>query len=288
MGGVWASLNFPSALSGFCGAVYAKSKDPELGLAVTKAWNDWVHEEWWGPYPDRIIPMALTWLADPKLGAEEIRRNAARGFVAVSLPEMPHKLGLPSVFTGWWDPIFVACEETDTAICLHVSSSGGLPDAPDAPPLLTGETRFPVLSLLAAIDWVWSGIVVRYPRLKIVMSEGGIGWVPMLIDRLNYVTEHSGVVRAGQHWKGDLTPAETFLRNFYFCTIDDPSVLSCRDTMGVDHIMVEVDYPHSDSTWPNTRQLLKERFKDIPDDEVRLMTHQNAARIFRHPLPRSS
>ena len=84
------------------------------------------------------------------------------------------------------------------------------------------------------------------------MSEGGIGWVPMLIDRLENVVDRSGY---GRGW--DLRPAEILRRNFYFCTIDDPSTIDLYDVIGEDHIMVEVDYPHGDSTWPDTQAELK-------------------------------
>jgi len=69
--GVWASLNFPSMITGFCGRVYSQAKDPELGLAVTRAWNDWFFDEWYSAHPDRIVPMGITWLADPEIGAAE-------------------------------------------------------------------------------------------------------------------------------------------------------------------------------------------------------------------------
>src|SRR5437016_2242323 len=84
--GVWSSINFLSSIAGFCGSVFASSDDPELGYAVTRAWNDWIHDEWYTPYPERFIPLGLTWLPDPALGAAEIQRNAARGFRAVTMP----------------------------------------------------------------------------------------------------------------------------------------------------------------------------------------------------------
>ena len=285
LGGIWASINFPSQLAGFCGSVFSRSKDVSLGIAVTRAWNDWLYEAWWSPHPERIVPMGITWLANPNVGGNEIRRNAARGFVAVTLPESPHNMGLPSIFSGYWDPILAACQDTDTAICLHVGSSGGYRAASDAPPVLVTTTLFPVLSLAAATDWVWSGVPSRFPELKVVMSEGGIGWVPMLLDRLEYIMEHSAAAVIHEHWSDKLSPVEILKRNFYYCMIDDPSLLPIRERIGVDRIMVEVDYPHSDSTWPLTQQLLKSRFAGVPPSEVSLMTHGNAARVFRHPLP---
>ena len=284
--GVWASLNFPSQIAGFAGRVFSGAKDPELGLAVTRAWNDWLFEEWWQPYPDRIIPCGITFLTDPVLGAAEIRRNAERGFRSVTLPERPQRIGLPHLFSDFWDPLLAACEETETVVSLHVGSSGQA-DLPDIPPGGTmmglGATLFGQLSLAACAEWLWSGLAVRFPGVKIAMSEGGIGWVAMLLDRLDNIVTRSGY---GRHFDaGGLTPADVLRRNFYFCTLDDPSTIDTRQRIGLDHIMVEVDYPHGDSTWPDTQQVIRDAWGHIPTDEIRMLTHENAARLFRWPLP---
>src|SRR5581483_8758966 len=171
--GVWASLNFPSMITGFCGRVFSQASDPELGLATTRAWNDWFFDEWYSPHPERMIPMGITWLADPQIGAEEIRRNAARGFKSVTLPERPHRIGFPSIFSDYCEPIIAACAETDTVVSLHVGSSGMADSADDAPRLQVGATLFGQMSLTACVEWLWSGWAVRYPDLKIAMSEGG-------------------------------------------------------------------------------------------------------------------
>jgi predicted TIM-barrel fold metal-dependent hydrolase len=282
--GVWASVNFPSQITGFCGSVFSRCSDPALGLAVTKAWNDWFFDEWYSPCPDRIVPMGITWLADASLGASEIRRNAARGFRSVTLPEQPHRLGLPSIFSGWWDPIIEACAETDTVISLHVGSSGMSPSAEDAPMVQLGATLFGQLSLGACAEWLWSRYAVRYPTLKIAMSEGGIGWVAMLIDRLENIVDRSGYGRDFDDLTG-LRPADVLRRNFWFCTIDDPSTLCTRSTIGVDHICFETDYPHGDGTWPDSQAVFARYFGDLPTDEVAKISHENAAALYRHPLP---
>jgi len=281
--GVWASLNFPSQITGFSGRVYSSASDPELGIAVTRAFNDWLYEGWWQPYPDRIIPCGITFLADPEVGAAEIRRNAERGFRSVTLPERPHRIGLPSIFSGYWDPIVRACAETDTVVSLHVGSSG-MPDMPaDGPLLQLGATLFGQLSLTACAEWLWSGFAVRFPSLKIAMSEGGIGWVAMLLDRVENIVDRSGYGRDFD--ASGLRPADVLRRNFWFCTIDDPSTIDTRHTIGVDHIMVEVDYPHGDSTWPDTQEVIHQAWGHLPDEELRLLTHENAAALFRWPLP---
>jgi predicted TIM-barrel fold metal-dependent hydrolase len=281
--GVWASLNFPSQITGFSGRVYSSASDPELGIAVTRAFNDWLYEGWWQPYPDRIIPCGITFFADPEVGAAEIRRNAERGFRSVTLPERPHRIGFPSIFSGYWDPIVQACAETDTVISLHVGSSG-MPDMPaDGPLLQLGATLFGQLSLTACAEWLWSGFAVRFPSLNIAMSEGGIGWVAMLLDRVDNIVDRSGYGRDFD--ASGLRPSDILRRNFWFCTIDDPSTIDTRHTIGVDHIMVEVDYPHGDSTWPDTQEVIRQAWGHLPDKELRLLTHENAAGLFRWPLP---
>ena len=279
--GVWASVNFPSQITGFCGRVFFKVADRDLGLATIRAWNDWLYEEWYLAHPDRIVPLGITYLADPTLAAEEIRRNAARGFTSVTFPERPHAIGLPSLWDrDHWDPIIQACVDTDTVISLHVGSSGLNVAPAGAPSLQLGATLFGQQSLGACAEWLWSGYPYRHPTLKIAMSEGGIGWVAMLMDRLDNIVDRSGY---GLGW--DVRPADVLRRNFWFCTIDDPSTIVTRDRIGVENIMVEVDYPHGDSTWPNTQQVIRDAWGHIPADELRMMCSENAAALYRHPLP---
>jgi hypothetical protein len=168
-------------------------------------------------------------------------------------------------------------------ISLHVGSSGLPSDfAPEAKSAGLSASLFGQLSLTACAEWIWSGLPARFPGIKIALSEGGIGWVAMLLDRLETIVERSGY---GKDYPGDLTPAEVLHRNFWFCTIDDPKTIVTRDVIGVDRIMVEVDYPHGDSTWPDTQSVIERVWGALPVDDLRKMTHQNAADLFRWPLP---
>ena len=283
IGGIWASVNFPSGVTGFGGTLFSETKDRELGLACVRAWNDWLFEEWHQAYPERIVPLGITYLADPEKGAEEIRRNAKRGFTAVTLPEQPHRLGYPSVFDDYWEPIIRACAETETVLNLHVGSSGFAEMPAGAPMLELGATLFGPMALSACAEWLWSGWAVRYPALKIAMSEGGIGWVAMLMDRVDNLMSRSGY---GTGWKDkDCPPSDTLRRNFWFCMIDDPSTISTRHVIGVDNILFESDYPHGDGTWPDTQGVIDSVLGDLPVDEIRKITHENASRLYRHPLP---
>jgi predicted TIM-barrel fold metal-dependent hydrolase len=284
--GVYASLNFPSFIPGFAGQrLYVASKDTELAIACTRAWNDWMLDEWCAAAPGRFIPMQLPIWSDPQLAAAEIRKNAARGFKAVSFSEAPHMLGYPSLHTGYWDPVMEACQETGTVICLHVGSSSSSPaTAPDAPSDAVGALFF-AYAMFAAVDWMFSLIPVRFPNLKICLSEGGLGWVAGLIDRFDHMNRYSAMYGT---WDGIAeTPAEVFRRNFWFCAIDDPSSFLQVDVIGAENIMVESDYPHADTTWPSTQQKLHAQIANLPAAQQEAVAWRNAAALFGLSIPAS-
>ncbi len=284
LNGVYASVCFPSFLPGFSGQrLQQLTSDPALALACVRAWNDWVIEEWKGGAPDRIIGLQLPYLLDPEVAAEEVRRNAGRGFTAVTFSEAPHLLGLPSLHSGHWDPLMAACEETGTVVCLHVGSSGTSPaTAPDAPSDTIGVLFFGY-AMFAAVDWLYSRIPVRFPALQICLSEGGIGWVAGLLDRLEHVRKYDSMYGT---WNDlSISPADVFRRNFWVCAIDDPSAFLQRDVIGIDHICVESDYPHADSTWPATQERLRAQLVGLSDHEAARVTWANASELFRHPVP---
>ncbi len=194
--GIWASLCFPSLIAGFAGAAFARSQDPELGLACVRAWNDWHHEVWAGTYPERIIPLQLAWLRDPEIAAADVRRNAERGFKAVTFPESMNNLDLPVGAHRPLGSVPARRARRPTPSCASTPARASIspPRSPESP-LEQSTTLFPVHGMLAAADWLWARIPLRFPRLNVALSEGGIGWVPMLLDRLDYVMAHSGIGR---------------------------------------------------------------------------------------------
>ena len=125
--------------------------------------------------------------------------------------------------------------------------------APDAPPDTVGVLFFGY-AMFAAIDWLYSLLPVRFPELRLCMSEGGIGWVAGLMARLDHMLSYHEMYGT---WQGtDLTPAEVLSRNFWFCAVEDPSAFVQRERIGVQYILLESDYPHCDSTWPNTQRIV--------------------------------
>ena len=150
-------------------------------------------------------------------------------------------------------------------------------------PLQLQTSLFPGGAFVAAMEWIWSFVPIRFPDIKIALSEGGIGWVPMALDRLDYVMAHSGGSPVDTPWPDpDLSPADVLQRNFWFCMLDDPSTLPALHRIGADHVMFESDYPHADSTWPHTQSLLTQRLGHLDGAIARKLTYGNAAALFRY------
>jgi predicted TIM-barrel fold metal-dependent hydrolase len=282
LGGIAASLTFPSAPFGFAGQRFMRLPDQEYGLACMRAYNDWVIEDWAGRHPGRIIPQQVTWLPDVEVAAAEIRANAERGFKAVAFTENPEKLGLPSIHCGYWDPFFAACAETQTVVNLHVgSSSETLVPSTDSPPEVLG-LLFSVNAFAACSDWLYAKVGVKFPDIRITLSESGIGWYAMLVDKIEYV------MRTGSAWdEPSISPLELLHRNFWVSSFYDPRSFQLRDVVPLDRVMVESDYPHFDSSWPDTQVAMQRQLQHFTDDEVAQVTHRNALELYRHELPHS-
>jgi predicted TIM-barrel fold metal-dependent hydrolase len=153
-------------------------------------------------------------------------------------------------------------------------------------PLEVASALFTVSAVAASVDWVYSRIPVRFPDIKIVLSEGGIGWVPMLLDRFEYIAKEWVPEGPSDTWRGiDVTPREALLRNFWFTAYYDPSALRHLDDIGVGNVMYESDYPHADSSWPDTQLSLGDQFRDLDQETIDRITYKNACELYQHPVP---
>jgi Amidohydrolase len=171
-------------------------------------------------------------------------------------------------------------------VCIHTGSAGGLPRMGEGAPASLASVVFGSYALVPTSAWLYSMLPVRFPDLKIAVSEGGISWVPGLIDRLEHLLRHRENPPYYAPWdKTDQTPAEVLRRNFWFCAVDDSSAWPLRHRIGVDHILLEVDYPHPDCSWPRTQEQFHEQLRDVPDEEADRIAWKNAAELFRHPVP---
>jgi predicted TIM-barrel fold metal-dependent hydrolase len=280
--GVLASMCFPT-MAGFNGMSLVRSTvDRKLTNVVVSAYNDWHIDELAGEHPGRFLPLAILPVYDTASMVAEVKRVAAKGCHAVSLPEAPYGVGLPPFGdVDHWGPVFQACVDHDVAVCLHIGTSFGLIQRPPDASIDNLIILAPQLSAIVATDLILAGLFVRYPTLKVALSEGGIGWIGFFLDRLDrHVWNH--------RWTGlriadeDLTPSELWQRNFLGCFITDPTGLQVRDRIGIETIAWECDYPHSDSTWPRSPELVLGELEAAAatDPEIDKITWQNASRFF--------
>ncbi|MFF5010453.1 amidohydrolase family protein [Streptomyces phaeochromogenes] len=277
--GVQAALCFPT-FPRFSGTLFLEGKDPELALLSVRAWNDFHLDEWAAAYPDRFIPMIILPLWDPEAAAQEIHRCAAKGAKAISFPENTVGLGLPSFYTDHWDPVFRAAEETGMPLCMHFGSSGKPPITSPEAPMAVMIALFGTNSMDATADLLFSQVFYKFPELKVALSEGGIGWVPYLLERIDLTWEKH---RWYQNVNKEVRPSDLWRKHMYGCFIEDLEGVVRREKVGIDNIMWECDYPHSDSNWPKSRQYVTEVMEDVPDDEVHKMVELNARRVYNFP-----
>ena len=296
-GNVLASMMFPS-FPRYCGQVFHEAKDKELGLLCVQAWNDFILEEFADAYPGRFIPMVIIPLWDPALAAKEIERTAARGAKSIAFSENPTKLGLPSIHGDAWDPVFGACNDTGLVVSMHVGSSSNLIRTSDDMPTLAFMAYSAAANQAGTLlDWLFSGQFEKHPNLKIALSEGSIGWIPYFLERAEQVvdkqrfwasrydinmnaTHDRGEEQLAASFDLDTDVRRLFKDHVYGTFIDDQAGIRLLDIIGEDNVMLECDYPHSDSTWPESISLANKWLGHLPDDVQHKIAIGNAMRVY--------
>jgi predicted TIM-barrel fold metal-dependent hydrolase len=294
--GVIASMCFPS-FPRFCGQVFHEADDKKLALLCVEAYNDWMIDEWCGSVPGRLIPLTLIPLWDPRAAAIEIERCAAKGARAFAFSENPTKLGLPSLYDvgRWWDPVMAAASDTGMVVCTHIGSSSAMPKtAPDSA-LIVSTVLAPMNAMNSLIDFLFSGMFIRHPGLTLALSEGGIGWIPYVLERAEYSLDrhrywaskddaslHGDTVTGiGHEYLAELDVRQLFRDHVYGCFIDDVFGAANLDDVGVDNVMAESDYPHTDSSWPHTHETMRKCLDGRSDEDLWKIFQGNARRVFR-------
>ncbi|EME14345.1 amidohydrolase family protein [Rhodococcus triatomae] len=275
--GILASMCFPT-FTGFSAGHLSHAKD-EITVSMIEAYNNWHFEEWDDVYPGRFIKIAILPLWDPQLAVHEIERVAKLGCHSVTMPELPHIDGLPSYHDmDYWAPVLQALCDNDMVMNLHIGQGfGALRLAPDSP-IDNLMVLAPSVSQLAVQDLLWGPAMRRFPKLKVALSEGGIGWIPFFLDR-------SDRHYTNQRWLrrdfGGKLPSEVFREHVIACYVTDKTSLKLRHDIGIDTIAWECDYPHSDSLWPNAPEFVLDELNALgaSDSDIDKITWQNACRF---------
>jgi predicted TIM-barrel fold metal-dependent hydrolase len=299
--GVIASMCFPS-FTRFCGQIFYEAKDKGLGLLCLQAYNDWMLDDWCASSSGRFIPLTLIPLWDPALAVREMERCAAKGSRAFAFSENPEPLGLPTIHDpgGYWVPVMEAANELGMVVCIHVGSSSTMPkicsDSPFMANLAWGANR----TSGTMLSWLFSGYFQRFENLKIALSEGEIGWIPYFLERAEqvYNTTRHWVTRGFTFQDHAAAPIMADLLNFdvrqlyrdhvYGCFVDDVTGIKNLDSIGVDNVMIETDYPHEVSTWPHSIKLARQRLTGLPADTQHKILRGNAERLFQFVAPETA
>ncbi len=271
------SLPFPT-FPRFCGQTFYEGDDKELGLACVKAYNDWMVDEWCGPSGGMNIPLCLMPLWDVAECVKEIQRNADRGVRAFCFSELPTRLNLPSIHTGHWDPMFAVCNDAGVTLCMHIGSSSSNPaSSADAPAGVGGTLAFNN-SMASLADYLFSGKMIQFPKLKLAYSEGQIGWIPYALERADTVWEqHDSWIKSKE--KIPEPPSTYYYGRVFGCFTADYHGLHSLKEVGEDNICFETDYPHTDTTWPNTKAYVEKMLTDFDDQVAYKVLRGNAIRM---------
>jgi predicted TIM-barrel fold metal-dependent hydrolase len=277
--GVQASLCFPNTVVRFCGQLFLEMPDKELALALLRVYNDFVVQEWAGPSGGRLIPLTVVPLWDPELAAQEVYANAARGVRAVSFSELPTNLGLPSIHSGHWDPFVRACDETGTVICIHIGSGSRMPNSSADAPLGVVNVACFMYCGLSMLDWLFSGLLVRFPNVRLCYAESQVGWLPYMLERADsYAWERAAWTGAREVLPEK--PSFYFRRQVHTAFFDDPVGMELIEHIGAGNILFETDYPHGDSSWPHSRKVVESFAGAIGPQATERIVRGNAIELF--------
>jgi predicted TIM-barrel fold metal-dependent hydrolase len=292
--GIHAAVLYPN-VGVFHSSKWLTGVDPEFAWDCVRAYNDWLIEEWYPVAPDRYVATATLpfWNIDDAIA--ELQRSKALGHRGVIMSIRPEHFGLPMLDQRHWDPLWAAAQEAEMSINFHIGSSGmqqkiGVDE--------NGyHANYALMAVLLDMDnmytlsaLIFGGICHRFPGLDFISVESGIGWVPSLLESMDWQWRNSGVRK--DHPEYDLLPSEYFRRQIYACWWFERGIARAAiDAVGADNFLFETDYPHPTSMSPGPASIAQrpidyvvETFGDLPEPVLRKVLHDNAAKIYGLPL----
>jgi predicted TIM-barrel fold metal-dependent hydrolase len=284
--GILCSLNYPTMAS-FDGSYFWDAKDKPNALRVVAAYNDWHIDEWCGPFPDRFIPNAILPLWDVPASMRELQRVMRKGCRSITFPGNPTTRGLPSIHDACWQPLLGLCADEGVVVNVHIGTGLAPPYSSEISPIASWINILPLAVSVDASDWLYNSALIKFPKLKIALPEASIGWIPYFLDRADHTMRHHGPWTRTDF--GGKLPSEVFREHFLVCFISDP--FGCRnlDAVGEDIVLYEMDYPHSDCTWPDGAEETWESVKHLPERQIHKITHENFFREYHfNPFERRS
>lgn len=291
--GIHAAVLYPMDVGGYGGAKFANiaAKHDELALELVRAYNDFV-VDFCSVGPERYVGLMLVPSWDADLAVAEMERSAGRGHRGLLFSDQPEKFGCPTLGDRHWDRLWAAAQEMRLPVHFHLGSGGYdmglLPEdagrhvgmAADSAQIFLTNTR----SMAAMIG---GGACHRFPDLKIVLAECGVGWIPSFLQAYDWMWKRTQVSR--EHPEYDLLPTEYFKRQIYsgFCFEDGVPLDAALEYVGDDHILYETVFPKSSAMVPgpgghgsSAEDFVTGRLGHLSESTLRRILHDNAAALY--------
>lgn len=269
---------FPD-IAGLSNANFQQEGSEEFRLAAIRAYNDWLVEEW-TDFSPRYISQCISPMWDVKLTTQEIERSIKKGHSGVIWHGGPELLGQPFFNDPYWDPLYKSIESLGVPLSLHLGSvpiMGAYPGYGQNSERAMSGTRHVTSAAQVIANLLFSGVFERFPNMKAITVESGIGWIPFMLEMADHNYEQMQVWEDGLKRK----PSEIWHSNMYANFWFEEAGLETRHHVGVDNILYETDFPHPTSTWPNSKQCRETSLKGVPDDERRKILMENAIKLYQ-------
>lgn len=254
----------------------------DLLSAVFRAYNGWL-AEFCAPYPDRIKGMAMLNVDAVDEAVSELRRAASLGLAGATIPQRP-------LFGRYDSPMYEPLWETAEELGMPLSIHSGTYRWSPGKKATFGNSRGMVEFINQEYDMrdnvvamIFSGAFERHPTLKVGLVEYEVSWAPYLLHRMDVAYQEIRRPErfGGRRFGGDMLPSDIFRRNMFICFQEDGPGMQMREYIGVETLMWGNDYPHAESTFPRSREIVESILDGVPLEEKRLIAGENCARLFR-------
>ncbi len=288
--GIYAQVLY-SNVGGFGNQEFVKVEDQDFRLACTQIFND-AMAEIQADSNDRLLPMAVMPWWNIEQTTKEVERAKEMGLRGINMCSDPDTIGLPDLAEDAWKPFWDVCHDLDMPINFHIGASeesfnmygrASWPSRGDKTRMALGSAALFIENGRVVKNVIASGILDRCPNLKIVSVESGIGWVPFILESLDYEWEETNSQSEVNLQK---KPSEYFRDNFYACFWFEKSApKNLIDDVGEDNVLFETDFPHPTCLYPDVQEYIAEVSENWSDDRKRKIFQDNAAKLYNVELP---